>query len=284
VVSIAIEPKTREDDNRLSTSLTKLAEEDPTFQRRVDDETNQTIISGMGELHLEVLVDRLKREFNVECNVGRPQVAYRETITVAAEQEGKFISQTGGRGQYGHVWLKIEPRAPGTGFDFSNKIVGGVVPREYIPAVEKGVISAMSNGPLAGYPMVDIKVTLYDGSFHSVDSSEIAFEAAGSIAMRDGTRRCAPKLLEPIMAVEIVTPSDYLGDIVGNLNQRRGSINQIWPRGADQVIDCQAPLSEMFGYATSLRSSSQGRANYTMQFSHYARVPDDMVKKLFGDL
>ncbi|MBN1515563.1 elongation factor G [Candidatus Sumerlaeota bacterium] len=286
VVAIAIEPKTREDDKKLTEALQRLAEEDPTFQTRVDEETNQTIISGMGELHLEIIVDRLKREFNVESNVGPPQVAYRETITSKTEVTGRYVSQSGGRGQYGHCELRIEPQQPGAGFSFVNAIKGGVIPNEYIPAVEKGCIQAMMNGPIAGYPMVDIKVTCIDGSYHSVDSSDLAFQIAASQGFKEGVRRCNPKLLEPIMAIEVVTPAEYLGDIVGGLNQRRASIQEIGQQdqaGKVQVVVAQAPLSEMFGYATVLRSASQGRAVYTMQFSHYAQAPEEIVKKLLGD-
>jgi len=282
VISVAIEPKTTADQDRLSNALAKLAEEDPTFRVRVDDETNQTVISGMGELHLEVLVDRIKREFRVEANVGRPQVAYRETLTASTESEGRFIRQTGGRGQYGHCWLRIEPLPAGSGFEFANEVTGGDIPREYIPAIEKGVREAMSTGPLGGYPVVDVKVTVFGGSYHPVDSSDLAFEIAASIAFREGARRCKPILLEPIMSLEVVTPSEYLGDILGNLNQRRAEIEGINSRGNLQRISAKVPLVETFGYATELRSMSQGRASYTMQFSHYAEVPAELAAQVLG--
>lgn len=273
VISIAIEPKTKADQDRLSLSLLKLAEEDPTFRIRTDEETLQVIISGMGELHLEIIIDRLKREFNVDANVGRPQVAYRETLTVSTIQEGKFIKQSGGKGQYGHVELKIEPQEAGRGFSFSNKIVGGSIPKEYIPAVEKGVIEAMKTGVLGGFPIVDVKVSLMDGSYHPVDSSEMAFQIAGSIAFKEGARKCKPILLEPIMSVEIVTPIEYFGDVLGNLNSKRARIEATKIKHNLQIIDASVPLSEMFGYATSLRSLTQGRATFTMEFSHYEEVP-----------
>jgi len=273
VISIAIEPKTKADQDRLSLSLLKLAEEDPTFRIRTDEETLQVIISGMGELHLEIIIDRLKREFNVDANVGRPQVAYRETLTVSTIQEGKFIKQSGGKGQYGHVELKIEPQEAGRGFSFSNKIVGGSIPKEYIPAVEKGVIEAMKTGVLGGFPIVDVKVSLMDGSYHPVDSSEMAFQIAGSIAFKEGARKCKPILLEPIMSVEIVTPIEYFGDVLGNLNSKRARIENTKIKHNLQIIDASVPLSEMFGYATSLRSLTQGRATFTMEFSHYEEVP-----------
>lgn len=280
VISVAVEPKTKADQEKLGTALQKLAEEDPTFRVHTDEETNQTIIAGMGELHLEIIVDRMKREFKVEANVGKPQVAYRETIRAKVQQEGKYIKQTGGRGQYGHVWIEVEPLDPGSGFKFENKIVGGVIPREYIPAVEKGVEEAMQTGVLAGYPVVDVGVTLYDGSFHEVDSSEMAFKVAGSMAFKDACKKAKPVLLEPIMKVEVVTPEDYMGDVVGDLNRRRGKVNSMNPRGNARVVDAEVPLSEMFGYATDLRSLSQGRAAYTMQFSHYDEVPGNIAKEL----
>jgi elongation factor G len=282
VISIAIEPKTKADQDALGVSLSKLADEDPTFRVRQDKETNQTIISGMGELHLEVLVERMRREFKVEANVGRPQVAYRETLTASTEVEERFIRQTGGRGQYAVVKLKIEPQPHGTGFEFVNAIVGGAIPREYIPAVEQGVIDAMTSGPLAGYPVVDVKVKLFDGKFHPVDSSEIAFKIAGSMAFREGARRCKPELLEPVMALEVVTPDEYLGDVIGNLNQRRCKIEDITTRARAKVIRGAAPLAEMFGYATALRSLSQGRATHTMQFSHYEPVPPEISERITG--
>lgn len=282
VISVAIEPKTKADQDKLALSLARLADEDPTFRVKVDEDTAQTIISGMGELHLEVLVERLRREFRVGANVGRPQVAYRETLQTSIEVEGRFIKQTGGRGQYGHVWLRIEPMQPGFGFEFQNAIVGAAIPREYIPSVEKGVIEAMSSGVLAGYPIVDIKVTVFDGSSHPVDSSEIAFQAAAALAFRDGARKCNPQLLEPIMAIEIVTPSTYLGDVIGNLQQRRAKIDEVKIRGDLQIIRATAPLAEMFGYATQLRSITQGRATHTMEFSHYAQVPKAIAEKITG--
>jgi elongation factor G len=282
VIAIAIEAKTMADQDRLAEALARLAEEDPTFRVRVDSETNQTIISGMGELHLEILVDRIRREFRVEANVGRPQVAYRETLTTPIKVEGRFIRQSGGRGQYGHCWLRLEPQPPGTGFEFENEIRGGDIPREYIPAIEKGVIEAMNTGPLGGYPVVDVKVTVFDGSFHPVDSSDLAFQIAGSIAFRDGARRCHPQLLEPIMSMEVVTPPDYLGDVLGNLNQRRAEITHIEARAGAQRVSANIPLAETFGYTTDLRSLSQGRATSTMEFSHYARVPDDLAAEILG--
>jgi len=282
VIAIAIEPRTLADQDRLAQAMQRLAEEDPSFHVRVDSETNQTIISGMGELHLEILVDRMRREFGVEANIGRPQVAYRETLTVATESEGRFIKQTGGHGQYGHCWIRIEPLPPGSGFEFLNEVKGGEIPREYIPSIEKGVIDAMSSGPLGGYPMVDVKVTVFEGSYHPVDSSEIAFQVAGSIAFREGARRCGPQLLEPIMRLEVVTPPEYLGDILGGLNQRRADIEGIEARAGTQRVHANVPLAETFGYATDLRSISQGRATYTMEFSHYARVPDTLAGEILG--
>jgi len=288
VIDIAIEPKTKADQEKLGQSLAKLAEEDPTFRVRTDEETGQTIIAGMGELHLEVIVDRLLREFKVEANVGKPQVAYRETAANPAEGvEGKFVRQTGGRGQYGHVVINVVPQEPGAGYEFDNKIVGGVVPREYIPAVDKGIQEALESGILAGYPVVDIKVELIDGSYHDVDSSEMAFKIAGSMAIKDGLRRAKPQLLEPVMAVEVVTPEEFMGDVMGDLSSRRGHIDGIEPRSGGQVIRARVPLSEMFGYATDLRSRTQGRASYTMQFSAYEPVPksvaEEIVAKVGGD-
>jgi elongation factor G len=280
VIDIAIEPKTKADQDKLGLSLAKLAEEDPTFRVRTDHETGQTVISGMGELHLEIIVDRLLREFKVEANVGKPQVAYRETIRGSVKSEGKFVRQSGGRGQYGHVWLQLEPLEPGAGFMFENKIVGGVVPREYIAPVEAGVKEAMLNGILAGYPMVDVKVTIFDGSYHEVDSSEMAFKVAGSMALKDGARKANPVLLEPIMKVEIVTPEEYMGDIMGDFNSRRGRIEGMESRAGAQVIRGHVPLSEMFGYATSIRSISQGRATYVMHFSHYDEVPRNIAETI----
>jgi elongation factor G len=273
VISIAIEPKSKADQERLGLSLQKLATEDPSFRVRTDEETGQTIISGMGELHLEIIVDRLLREFNVGANVGKPQVAYKETIRKVVEQQGKFIRQTGGRGQYGDVWIKVEPLAPGSGFEFVDGVKGGSIPREYIPAVEKGVREATENGALAGYPMVDLQVTLFDGSYHDVDSSEIAFKIAGSMALKAAARKANPVLLEPIMAVEVVVPETFMGDVIGDINSRRGKVLGMDTRPAAQAIDARVPLAEMFGYATDLRSMTQGRATYTMQFSHYEPVP-----------
>ncbi len=273
VMSVAIEPKTKADQEKLSQSLAKLAQEDPSFQVSFNEETGQTIISGMGELHLEIIVDRLLREFKVGANVGRPQVAYKETIRALAKAEGKFIRQTGGRGQYGHVFISIEPLEPGKGVEFENKIVGGTVPREFINPIEKGIREAADRGILAGYPVVDIKATLYDGSYHEVDSSEMAFKIAGSMAFKEAAKGAKPVLLEPIMSIETVTPDEYLGDVIGDINSRRGRVLNIERRGKVQVIKAQAPLAEMFGYATDLRSKTQGRATYTMQFSHYDEVP-----------
>jgi elongation factor G len=274
VISVAIEPKTPEDENKLSTGLTKLSEEDPTFRAHSDPETGQMIISGMGELHLEIIVDRLKREFNVEANIGRPQVSYRETIRGRSEKvEGKFIRQSGGRGQYGHVVVNVEPLDPGMGFVFEDRVKGGVVPREYIKSVEQGIKEALESGVLAGYPVIDLRVELIDGSHHDVDSSELAFKIAGSMAIKNGIRKSSPVLLEPVMEVEVVTPKDYMGDIIGDLSSRRGKIGGMTDRGDAQVIGVSVPLGEMFGYATVLRSLSQGRAVYTMQFAHYEEVP-----------
>lgn len=273
VVSVAIEPKTKADQERLSQSLAKLVQEDPSFKVSFNEETGQTIISGMGELHLEIIVDRLLREFKVSANVGKPQVAYKETIRSLSAAEGKFVRQSGGRGQFGHVCIKIEPLVSENGFEFVNKIAGGTIPREYIPAVEKGIKEAMERGILAGYPVVDVKATLYDGSYHEVDSSEMAFKIAGSMAFREAAKKAEPVLLEPIMSIEVVTPEEYMGDVIGDLSSRRGKIQNIEKRGSVQVIRSQAPLSEMFGYATDMRSKTQGRATYTMQFSHYSEVP-----------
>ncbi|MGH7815896.1 MAG: elongation factor G, partial [Candidatus Binatia bacterium] len=273
VISIAIEPKSKADQEKLGLSLQKLATEDPSFKVRTDEETGQTIISGMGELHLEIIVDRLLREFNVGANVGKPQVAYKETIRKAVKQQGKFIRQTGGRGQYGDVEIKLEPQQAGAGFEFVDAIKGGSIPREYIPAVEKGVKEATDNGPLAGYPVVDVKVTLLDGSYHDVDSSEIAFKIAGSMAFKQAARKASPVLLEPIMSVEVVVPEAFMGDVIGDLRSRRGKVLGMDTRPAAQAIDARVPLAQMFGYATDLRSMTQGRATYTMQFSHYEPVP-----------
>ncbi len=283
VISVAVEPKTKADQEKLSIALQKLAKEDPSFRVSTDHETGQTIISGMGELHLEIIVDRLKREFGVDVNVGRPQVAYRETIRKEVTQEGKFIKQTGGRGQYGHVWLKIEPLEPGKGFEFHETIKGGVVPKEYIPAVEAGVKEAMETGVVAGYPMVDIKVTLFDGSYHEVDSSEMAFKIAGSMAFKEGAKKANPVLLEPIMEVEVTTPEEFMGDVIGDLNKRRGRVQGMEARGNAQVIKAMVPLAEMFGYATDLRSMTQGRATYIMRFSHYEEVPANVAEQIIGE-
>ncbi len=280
VIAVSIEPKTKADQERLGSSLARLAEEDPTFQVRSDEETGQTLISGMGELHLEVIVDRLLREFKVDANVGRPQVAYRETVREPVEKvHGRFVRQTGGRGQYGHAVINMEP-APGEGFDFVNKIRGGSIPSEFIPAVEQGVEEALESGIKAGYPMVDVRVSLVDGSFHDVDSSEMAFKVAGSMALRDAARRAKPVLLEPIMAVEVVTPEEFMGDVIGDLNRRRGRIEGMEPRGNAQVVRAFVPLAEMFGYATDLRSQTQGRATYTMQFERYDEVPASVSEEI----
>ncbi len=280
VIDRAIEPKTKADQDKLSIGLQRLAEEDPTFQVRTDEETGQTIISGMGELHLEVIVDRMLREFNVQANVGKPQVAYRESITKPVRSEGRFIRQSGGRGQYGHIVLELEPKERGTGFEFESKIVGGAVPREYIPAVEAGIKEATASGVLAGYPVVDVKVTAVDGSYHEVDSSEIAFKIAGSLGFREGVKRADPVLLEPVMKVEVVTPEEFLGDVLGNLNARRGRVEGMESRGTAQVINAVVPLREMFGYATDLRSMTQGRATYVMSFAHYDNVPASIAEEL----
>lgn len=278
VISVAVEPKTKADQEKMGIALGKLAQEDPSFRVHTDEESGQTIISGMGELHLEIIVDRMKREFSVEANVGKPQVAYRETIRKPIEQEGKYVRQTGGRGQYGHVWIKIDPLEPGKGFEFENAIVGGVIPKEYIPAVEKGIREQLENGVLAGYPVVDVKVTLFDGSFHEVDSSEIAFKIAGSMAFKEGASKASPILLEPIMKVEVVTPEDYMGDVVGDLNRRRGMILGMDENPTGKVITAEVPLAEMFGYATTLRSLSQGRATYTMEFCKYLEAPASVAE------
>lgn len=280
VISVAIEPKTKADQEKMGIALNRLAQEDPTFQIKGDQETGQTVISGMGELHLEVLVDRMKREFKVEANVGAPQVAYKETIKATVKQEGKFIRQTGGRGQYGHVWLEISPKERGEGFEFIDKIVGGTIPKEFIPAVEKGIKEAMTKGVIAGYPLVDMAVMLYDGSYHEVDSSELAFQIAGSMALQDGVKKATPIILEPIMKVEVVTPEEYMGDVMGDLNSKRGHIEKMEDRPKMKVIDAKVPLAEMFGYTTSLRSMTQGRASNTMEFDHYAEVPAHIAQKI----
>ncbi len=282
VISIAIEPKSKADQEKLGLSLQKLATEDPSFKVRTDEETGQTIISGMGELHLEIIVDRLLREFNVGANVGKPQVAYKETVRKAVEQQGRFVRQTGGRGQYGDVWIKLEPQPAGGGFEFVDAIKGGSIPREYIPAVEKGIKEALDNGALAGYPVVDVKVTLFDGSYHDVDSSEIAFKIAGSMAFKEASRKASPVLLEPIMSVEVVVPEEFMGDVIGDINSRRGKVLGMDTRPAAQAIDARVPLAQMFGYATDLRSMTQGRATYTMQFSHYEPVPSAVAEGIIA--
>jgi elongation factor G len=286
VISIAIEPKSKSDQDKMAVALSKLAEEDPTFKTRMDEETGQTIISGMGELHLDIIVDRLKREFKVEANVGAPQVAYKETFRSSAKVEGKFVRQSGGRGQYGHVWIEFEPLEEGAGFEFVNKIVGGVVPKEYIPAVQNGIEEAMQNGVLAGYPLVDIRATLFDGSYHDVDSSEMAFKIAGSMALKAAKDKCNPVLLEPIMKVEVVVPEEYMGDVMGDINSRRGRVEGMESRSGGQVIRAMVPLAEMFGYVNTLRSRTQGRGVFTMVFDHYEEVPkniaDEIVKKATG--
>lgn len=280
VIQIAIEPKTKADQDKLSESLVKLSDEDPTFRVKVDEETGQTLISGMGELHLEILVDRMKREFKVEANIGKPQVAYRESIQETVQAEGKFVKQSGGRGKFGHVWIELGPNEPGKGYEFTNAIVGGSVPKEYIPAVSQGIQDAMRNGVIAGFPVVDIKAKIYDGSYHDVDSDEISFKVAGSMAFQAGAKKAKPVLLEPIMGVEVVTPEEYLGDVMGDLNSRRGKIEGFSARKDAQVIKAFVPLSEMFGYATILRSMTQGRAIYTMQFDHYAEVPKSIAEEI----
>ena len=280
VIHIAIEPKTKSDQEKMGTALGKLVQEDPSLQVRSDEETGQVIISGMGELHLEIIVDRLKREFKVEANIGAPQVAYRETITKQVEVQGKFVRQSGGRGQYGDCWLRIEPLEPGSGFEFVDQIKGGVIPREYIPAVGAGAEEASQNGVIAGFPMVDIKVTCYDGSYHDVDSSEMAFKIAGSMGFKEGAKKASPVLLEPIMAVEVVCPEEYMGDVMGDLSSRRGRVSGMEQRGSAQVINAFVPLASMFGYATDLRSATQGRATYTMTFDHYEQVPKALAEEL----
>jgi elongation factor G len=281
VISVAIEPKTKVDQEKMGVALSKLAQEDPSFRVRGDEETGQTIISGMGELHLEIIVDRMKREYKVEANVGAPQVAYRETIRkVVEEVEGKFVRQSGGRGQYGHVWLRVEPNEPGKGYEFINAIAGGVVPREYIPAVDKGIKESLVSGVLAGYPVVDVKVTLFDGSYHDVDSNEMAFKIAGSMGFKEGCRRAGPVLLEPIMKVEVVCPESYMGDVVGDLNRRRGMIKEMEDSPSGKIVHADVPLKEMFGYATTVRSLTQGRATYTMEFEKYSEAPSSIVEQI----
>merc|ERR1712227_939303 len=281
VISIAVEPKSQADQEKMGLALGKLAAEDPSFKVRTDDETGQTIISGMGELHLDIIVDRMKREFKVECNVGNPQVAYRETLRKSVEVEGKFVRQSGGRGQFGHVWLRIEPQEEGAGYEFVNEIVGGVVPKEFIPAVDKGIQEQMRSGVLAGYPVLDVKVTLFDGSYHDVDSSEMAFKIAGSMGFKKGAAEANPVLLEPTMKVEVTTPEDWMGDVVGDLNRRRGMIEGMEDGvGGIKIVRAKVPLSEMFGYATDLRSATQGRASYSMEFFNYAEAPNNVAKAI----
>ena len=277
VISVAVEPKTKTDQEKMALALQRLAQEDPSFRVRTDEESGQTIISGMGELHLDIIVDRMRREFSVECNVGKPQVAYRETIRSKVESEGKFVRQSGGRGQYGHCWLRIEPQEPGKGYEFGNEVVGGVVPKEYIPAVDKGVQEQIANGVLAGYPVVDVKVTIYDGSYHEVDSSEMAFKIAGSMAFKSGFMKANPVLLEPLMKVEVETPEDYMGDVIGDLNRRRGLVEGMEDGPSGKLVRALVPLAEMFGYATDLRSQTQGRASYVMEFGHYAEAPKNIA-------
>ncbi len=286
VISLSVEPKSKADQDKMGMALSKLAEEDPTFKTHTDEETGQTIIAGMGELHLDIIVDRMRREFKVEANVGAPQVAYRETIRKSAKVEGKFVRQSGGRGQYGHVWIEFSPLEEGEGFVFENKIVGGVVPREYVPAVEAGIKESMQNGMLAGYPLLDLKATIFDGSYHDVDSNEMAFKIAGSMALKNAKAHCAPALLEPMMRVEVVVPEEYMGDIMGDVTSRRGRVEGMEARGNAQVVRAMVPLSEMFGYATSLRSRTQGRGTYSMHFDHYEEVPksiaEEIIKKQTG--
>ena len=287
VIAVAVEPKSKADQERMGIALSKLAQEDPSFRVRTDEETGQTIIAGMGELHLEIIVDRMLREFKVSCNVGAPQVAYRETISKSVETEGKFVRQSGGRGQYGHVWLRLEPLARGQGYKFENAVVGGVVPKEFIPAVDKGVQEQMGNGVLAGFPLVDMKVTIFDGSYHDVDSSELAFKIAGSIGLRTGVLDAEPVLLEPIMKVEVTTPEDYMGDVIGDLNRRRGVVHGMDDENGSMVIHAEVPIGEMFGYATDLRSATQGRASYSMEFKKYSEAPANItqavIKKVKGE-
>jgi elongation factor G len=278
VIHVAVEPKTKADQEKMGIALNRLAQEDPSFRVKTDEETNQTIISGMGELHLEILVDRMRREFGVEANVGAPQVAYREAIKKSVEIEGKFVKQSGGKGQYGHVWLKMEPNEPGKGFEFIDAIKGGTVPREFIPAVEKGLRETLPAGVVAGYPVVDVKVTLFDGSYHDVDSNENAFKMAASMAFKDGMRKADPILLEPMMAVEVETPEDYFGDLMGDLSSRRGMIQGMEDNASGKVVRAEVPLAEMFGYSTTMRSLSQGRATYSMEFKHYTEAPRNVAE------
>jgi elongation factor G len=287
VISLSVEPKSKADQDKMTTALQKLQEEDPTFRAETNTETGQIIISGMGELHLDIIVDRMRREFKVEANVGAPQVAYRETFRAGAKVEGKFARQSGGRGQFGHVWIEFEPNEEGKGFEFENKIVGGVVPREYIPAVQAGLEDALQNGVVAGYPLIDIKAALVDGSYHDVDSSEMAFKIAASMALKNAVSKCSPAILEPMMKVEVVIPDEYLGDIMGDITSRRGRVEGMEARGNAQVVRAFVPLSEMFGYATALRSNTQGRGTYSMHFDHYEEVPksisEEIIKKNKGE-
>jgi len=282
VIHIAIEPKTKSDQEKMGTALGKLVQEDPSLRVKTDEETGQVIISGMGELHLEIIVDRMKREFKVEANIGAPQVAYRESITKTVEVQGKFVRQSGGRGQYGDCWLRLEPLEPGGGFEYVDAIKGGVIPKEYIPSVGVGAEQAAKNGILAGFPLVDIRVTCYDGSYHDVDSNEMAFKIAGSMGLKEGAAKAKPVLLEPIMAVEVVAPEEYLGEVMGDLNSRRGRVSGMETRGGAQVVNAHVPLSSMFGYSTDLRSSTQGRATYTMTFDHYDQVPRAIAEEIIS--
>ena len=283
VIEVAIEPKTKASQEKMTVALGKLAEEDPTFKTFTNEETGQIIIAGMGELHLDIIVDRLLREFKVEANVGNPQVAYKESISIPAEADTKYVRQSGGRGQYGHVKIKVEPQEQGKGYEFISKIVGGAIPKEYIPAVDNGIQEAMQSGILAGFPVVDVKVTLYDGSYHEVDSSEMAFKIAGSMAFKEAIAKAKPVLLEPVMKVEVIVPEEYMGDVIGDINSRRGRIEGMESRDGVQVVKSFVPLAEMFGYATDLRSKTQGRAVYTMQFDHYAQVPNNVSEKILGN-
>jgi elongation factor G len=283
VISIAVEPKTKADQEKMGVALGKLSEEDPTFRVKTDEETNQTIISGMGELHLDIIVDRMKREFSVEANVGKPQVAFRETITKEAEGEGKYIKQSGGRGQYGHCYLRVGPNEAGKGYEFIDQVKGGAIPREYIPAINKGIKEALDRGVIAGYPMVDIKVTVYDGTYHDVDSSEAAFKIAGSMGFQEAVKKAGPVLLEPVMRVDVVTPEQFMGDVIGDLNSKRGQIEEMGDRGQVKVIKAKVPLAAMFGYATQLRSMTQGRASYSMEFANYVEVPKNIAEQIIGE-
>jgi elongation factor G len=284
VIQVAIEPKTKADQEKMGVALSRLAQEDPTFKVRSDPETNQTIIAGMGELHLEIIVDRMMREFKVEANVGKPMVAYRETIRKRVDSEGKFVRQSGGRGQYGHVRMYVEPNEAGKGYEFINDIKGGVIPKEYIKPIDQGIQEAMQSGVLAGYPCVDIKVTIYDGSYHDVDSNEMAFKIAGSMGFKAGCEKASPVILEPIMAVEVVMPEDYMGDVIGNLNSRRGRIENMEDRAGVKVVTAKVPLAEMFAYSTTLRGMTQGRGNYTMQFSHYEEAPRNVAEEIVAKI